>query len=401
MNKCELCEKSYDKSSSLAKHIKNKHGIEIKDYYDSYLKKDGDGICKLCNKQTTFHKLESGYRDYCSPKCGSLHGQMKSGKTQNSKTQVIKNKTNTSIIPIFEFNKIGVDKLNPTSVIEDVIKFLKSCGINDIIRNDKSILGSEDDKLDIVIPSKNIAISYNGLYLNSEYHGGKNRKYNLLKTNACEKAGFQLIQIYEDEWIHKNEIVKSRLTQLLGVSHATRIHARKCNIELIQYATRNSFLDSYHIQGKDNAKIRLGAFFFNELVAVMTFSRGSIAKGSKAVEGTWELNRFCSNPKFHSAGIAGKLLTHFKRNYEWSTIFSYADRRWSVGQLYYKLGFELSHYTQPNYFYIVNGKREHRYKYRKRPSEPKHISEWELRKQEGLDRVWDSGNIKFILTKGT
>jgi len=115
----------------------------------------------------------------------------------------------------------------------------------------------------------------------------------------------------------------------------------------------------------------------------MTFSKGNIAKGSKAVEGIWELNRFCSNYNYRVVGAAGKLLEYFKKNYDWKEIFSYADRRWSNGNLYKQLGFELIGTTKPNYWYIISYKRIHRFNLRKRPDEPKDIPEWILRLQEG------------------
>jgi len=130
----------------------------------------------------------------------------------------------------------------------------------------------------------------------------------------------------------------------------------------------------------------------------MTFSKGSISKGSKNIDGVYELSRFCSNSNYHIQGIASKLLSHFKRNYEWKEIYSYADRRWSQGNVYDKIGFELSHITKPNYFYIGGGiDRIHRFNLRKRPDEPKDIPEWVLRQGEGYHRIWDCGHYKFIM----
>jgi hypothetical protein len=156
-------------------------------------------------------------------------------------------------------------------------------------------------------------------------------------------------------------------------------------------------LNKYHIQGKDNSNIKLGAFYNNELISVMTFSLGSIAKGSKSIKGIYELSRFCSNYNYHIPGIASKLLTYFKQNYDWKEIFSYADRRWSNGNLYKKIGFQLWSITKPNYFYIKGLNRIHRFNLRKRPDEPKDITEWVLRQNEGYYRVYDCGHLKFIM----
>jgi len=127
----------------------------------------------------------------------------------------------------------------------------------------------------------------------------------------------------------------------------------------------------------------------------MTFSVGNISKGSKSIEGIWELNRFCSNSKYHIPGIAGKLLKYFERNYEWKEIFSYADIRWSTGNLYYQLGFELEKTTEIGYWYVKNFNRIHRFNLRKTKDEPKDIPEWKLRNEQGYYRIWDCGKLKF------
>jgi len=251
-------------------------------------------------------------------------------------------------------------------------------------------------EIDIYIPYKKIAFEFDGLYWHSELKSNDPVNNHLQKTNLCKEKGIQLIHIFEDEWIFKKEIVKSRLKQILRINqNVVRIHARKCEIKEIEPKVKNEFLEKFHIQGKDASKIKLGAFYDNELISVMTFGKGNISKGSKAIEGIWELNRFCSNNNYHIPGIAGKLLSHFKKNYEWKEIFSYADRRWSTGNLYYKLGFELDHITNPNYWYLKGFERIHRFNLRKTKDEPKDIPEWILRQKEGYLRIWDCGNLKF------
>jgi len=155
------------------------------------------------------------------------------------------------------------------------------------------------------------------------------------------------------------------------------------------------------MQGSDSSTIKLGAFYNNELVSVMTFAYGNPSKGSRKEEGVWELNRFCSNYDYHIPGIASKILTYFKRNYSWKKLFSYADLRWSDGNLYYKLGFQFEKQTRPNYWYVKGSKRIHRYNLRKRPDEPKDISESKLRCALGYIIIWDCGSLKFVLKNST
>lgn len=284
------------------------------------------------------------------------------------------------------------------SVLEkELVEFIKTITTN-IVENSRQIIPPQE--LDIYLPDYNLAIEFNGLWYHSEE--GPNSitsKYHLNKTIECEKMGIRLIHLFEDEWVYKKDIVKYRLKQILGVSTSIRIHARKCKIKEITKNEKDIFLNKFHIQGKDISRIKLGAFYNDELVSVMTFSKGNISKGSKPKEGEWELNRFSSNYNYHIPGIAGKLLMYFKRNYEWIKIFSYADRRWSDGNLYRKLNFNEVYKTKPNYWYIKGLHRIYRYDLKKREDEPKNIPEWTLRQSEGYCKIWDCGNLKFEMNK--
>jgi hypothetical protein len=279
---------------------------------------------------------------------------------------------------------------------KELVDYIKSLNL-EIQENIRNLIPPYE--LDISIPTKNIAIEFNGLYWHSEINKS-NKFYHFNKLKLCKDKGIKLIQIFEDEWLFKKDIVKSRLKHILNNNDNIRINARKCIIKEIDSKTKNEFLELYHIQGKDTSNIKLGAFYNNQLISIMTFSHGNISKGSKSENNIWELNRFCSNHNYHIPGIASKLLTYFKRNYFWNEIFSYADLRWSEGNVYYKLGFILDYITKPNYWYFKNQKRIHRFNLRKRKDEPKDISERLLRLKEGYERIWDCGNMKFIMING-
>ena len=132
-------------------------------------------------------------------------------------------------------------------------------------------------ELDIVIPEKKVAIEHNGLYWHSDKMG-KDENYHLNKTNKSLEKGYRLIHIFEDEWFAKKEIVKNTLKNILGCDNSERIHARKCIIKEITPKEKNDFLNQFHILGQDSSVIKLGAFYNEELVSVMSFSHGSISR---------------------------------------------------------------------------------------------------------------------------
>ena len=76
----------------------------------------------------------------------------------------------------------------------------------------------------------------------------------------------------------------------------------------------------------------------------MTFCKSRFNKNYE-----WELSRYSSSK--HVIGGAGKLLKYFERIYKPKSLITYADRRFSQGKLYYKLGFTFDHFSSPNYFY--------------------------------------------------
>lgn len=195
---------------------------------------------------------------------------------------------------------------------------------------------------------------------------GKDKQYHLNKTNLCNEKGYRLIQIFEDEWINKRNIVENRLKYILGFSDR-KIYARKCTIREIEVKDARKFCENYHIQGYGNSKIKLGLFYGNELVSVMTFSRPNISKGKNKNKDKWELNRFCSSCSV--IGGFSKLLKYFKHHYEWNEIFSYVDIRWNTGKAYEKVGFSFDSYTKPNYWYCRYIKNEpvryHRFNFRR------------------------------------
>jgi hypothetical protein len=93
----------------------------------------------------------------------------------------------------------------------ELLEFIKSIESSEIIENDRKVLNGQE--LDIYIPSKNIAIEFNGLYWHSELFKDKN--YHLNKTELCEKNNIRLIHIFEDEWSLYKENIKKLLFEII------------------------------------------------------------------------------------------------------------------------------------------------------------------------------------------
>lgn len=274
---------------------------------------------------------------------------------------------------------------------QNIADFLeKELGLT-IITKTKDIIPPYE--LDIYVPEKKIAIEYDGLRWHSELFGKKS-DYHVMKTEMCEENGIHLVHIFEDEWINKKNIVKSRLKSIFGVIK-NRIYARNCEIRDVTNTESTIFIENNHIQGNVNAKYRYGLYYNDKLVSIMTFGSKRKPLGSKTEDNCFELLRFCNKLDTNVIGGASKLLKHFINTHKPIELLSYCDRRWSDGNLYEKLGFTFEHISKPNYFYIVNGKRENRFKYRKselvRQGYDKNKTEHEIMLERGLYRIYDCG----------
>ena len=269
--------------------------------------------------------------------------------------------------------------------------------------SNRSILSGKE--LDIYVPEIKTAIEFNGIYYHSEIHGNKNKTYHQQKSNLCQKLGIRLIHVFEDEWVEKIDIVKSRIASVLRLKNLKTIFARNCKISIIPTSLCNKFLNENHIQGDDRSSIRLGLYYEDELVSVMTF--GSLRRSlgyTKNVKGSFEMYRFCVKKYHHVPGAANKLISFFIKNYQPKSIVTYADRRWSDGNLYKTINFKYIGTTSPNYWYIDKShkKRYHRFNFRKNILNKKienfdpSLTEWQNMQLNGYDRIWDCGHLKFL-----
>ena len=66
---CDICNKEFKTYVGLSCHIRQSHNISSKEYYDKYIKKEGEGFCEMCQKPTSFRNLHIGYSRFCSKKC--------------------------------------------------------------------------------------------------------------------------------------------------------------------------------------------------------------------------------------------------------------------------------------------------------------------------------------------
>jgi hypothetical protein len=294
---------------------------------------------------------------------------------------------------------------SPKKEIEVYNFLLQYFSEDEILRNDYTLL--KNLEIDFYIPSKKFAIEFDGLYWHSDKF--KDRNYHINKTEELNKLGIRLIHIFEDEWITKKDIVKSKILHILGLNKNPKIYARKCTIKEIDVKSKNQFLNKNHIQGSDNSNIKLGMFYKSELVAVMTFAKSRMGIGHNTKNNDlYEISRFASDINYIIIGGFSKILSYFNMKYNYTSLITYADLRWSSldNNLYEKNNFVLKFKNKPNYWYCNKTERFHRFSFRKDKIKERFPdvydstkTEFEMMDQTEYTRIWDCGTLSYELRK--
>lgn len=261
-----------------------------------------------------------------------------------------------------------------------------------LIANDRSIITPYE--LDIYIPSKSLAIEFNGLYCHTEKY--KDKYYHFNKWKMCKENGIQLITIWEDEWNEHPEIVTSMISHKLGLSQQKKYYARNTTIVEISHKEAKSFLNDNHIQGFSNGSLYVGSVNSNkELIAVSIW---------KKQQDELLLVRYATSEIV--VGGMGKHLSYGKsycKQNGVTRIVTFADHCVSDGSLYETLGFIAEKELSPDYRYLNNNQRQHKFGYRKKrfKNDPNLLydplyTEKELAELNGLERIWDCGKTRYV-----
>lgn len=275
--------------------------------------------------------------------------------------------------------------------------YIESLGFIVETRNRKILAPKE---IDIWVPERGIGIEYHGLYWHTEDKVGDSHR---TKWTMAQAAGIRLIQIFEDEWLNKQEVVKSRIDALLG--RCSSIYARKTSIINLEAKEAADFMDRYHIQGKSNSSVAYGLTLNEKLMAVATFGRARGGAMTASGHDSWEVYRYASIGRV--VGGFSKLFKHFLKNHNPEKVISYCDLRYGNGKVYEKSGFVLDSISEPDYWWVPKDKnvRVARYRTQKHKlSQFKELahtyspdkSEKQICEDAGWRKIFGVGNQKWV-----
>ena len=278
----------------------------------------------------------------------------------------------------------------------EINNFIKNSGVKTIFNDRTTIYPLE---LDILIPDKNLAIEYCGLYWHGEKEGKKTSGYHKNKFLLCKSAGIRLITIFEDEWLSRRDIVEAYLTAILN-KKSVKIGARKCVVQKVTEVDAMNFYNANHLQGRPKSGCKhFGLYNNQELIGMASYTNTNA--NSHRYNDSFELTRYCTKLGVTVQGGLSKIQKVFIKEFHPSKIISFSDNRWSLGNIYNKLGFKNTKEIKPDYKYFKNGTKGpllHKNAFRKSNLNPNlNKTEWEIMKDAGYDRIWDCGKIRWEL----
>lgn len=203
-----------------------------------------------------------------------------------------------------------------------------------------------------------------------------------------------LIHIDEDQWRNQPDLIVSRLKMRMGLTR--KIHARKTVVARIDKAQAMQFQQDHHMQVALPGKYRYGLFFQGELVSVAIFSGGRRMQQRPEDYRSFELLRFCPKKDTQIVGGLSKLIRVFAHDFHPGDLMTYADRDWSDGHRFEKIGFEIREHTAPQTFWI-DCRTMHRYTEYDLPEPYRLLSDAE-RCERGFCKIANSGSLKLVKT---
>lgn len=391
--------------------------------------------CLVCGKENNrFYSSKVGYKDACSFECANQLVDYSSKKLSHRKMALEKYKQKYVSDPDYEVNILNPDEYLEGSLLKvmfkhicgqeyvyesdyqghlkcpkcfpirskkqyEIYEWLNQFNVNCIF-NDRQLIKPKE--LDIL--TETFAIEYDSLMFHSSGKSNwgaldnESHANHISKLISVESKGIQLFRIFSNEWHSKQNIWKSVILSKLNLTN--RIYARKTVVRQVSSNEAVLFENDNHLQGSGISSIRLGLEYNGQLVSLMTFGKSRFNKNYE-----YELIRFCSLINTTVVGGASKLLKYFENTYKPKSLISYANRRWSQGNLYEKLGFEKIRETKPNYFYFKGGDNsvlESRNKYQKHKLSgllehfDSSLSETENMFNNGYRKIYDCGNLVFV-----
>lgn len=286
---------------------------------------------------------------------------------------------------------------------QEILEFIQSIYHGEILSRSHKLIPPKE--LDIYLPEYGLAIEYCGLY----WHSDKfiNPKSHQNKFFICKERGIRLLTIFEFDWKHNKELVKSTLQFALHKC-LIKMNARKLQLKELNKLETKRFFEENHFQGflsiyPANCKTYALVDLKNIPQIAICFGKPRYRKDIQ-----WEIIRLASKKNVSVRGGVSKLFKEFLKQNNPESIITYSDLRWGEGKIYLELGFVFEKYIRPNYFYFRNNGESPLYSrvHFQKHKLIKKLKIFDAAKSESANmqangwlRIFDCGNAVYLWTK--
>lgn len=294
-----------------------------------------------------------------------------------------------------------------------------------VLSDDHTVLPSGKE-LDIVVPDHHLAIEFNDIFSHSEqavvtvHRRPRPNNYHASKTREASSQGYQLVHVWEDDWLHRRDLVLRALAHRL---HAVdrlpdvlpdinplaceRLYARNLTVKLVHGGIARQFWQDNHLQGPVHCTLNVGLYDQDGVLrALLGIGRKNHGSRVSLPDGTWDIQRYATLGVI--VGGFTKLLAHAETLVPVDTWTSWSDNDISDGGMYQAAGFTVDKRQAPSYSYVgrkTRWERVHRSTYTKQ----RFINDPDLTYQSGqteheaalanrLYRIYDAGKTRWVKT---
>lgn len=247
-----------------------------------------------------------------------------------------------------------------STVQVQIASYIKSLGF-DVAVNARDVIPGDHRgaELDIFVPSKNVAIEYNGLYWHCSLH--KSDVYHQNKTMLCNERGIKLFHIFQDEWSDNVDVVKAMIRHSLGMS--TKLGARECKIVTVHGDVRRKFFEENHLDGDVPASYAIGLEHDGDVVMMISLRRPF----HKKYKSFLEVARLATKRDLIVMGGLSRLTKHalkLAKMHGINSLLTYVDNRLGSSTSWERSGWKIEGQTAPRFWWTDFKERFDRFKYR-------------------------------------
>jgi len=251
----------------------------------------------------------------------------------------------------------------PSHAQIEIFEYVKSLTSGEVAMGDRKQIAPKE--LDVWVPECRLGIEYDGLLWHSDYFQEKRGRH-LQKAMLCRTNNVRLMAIYQDEWDNPNkrEIVKAMIRWRMGKFQGTKLNARDLTLRRIAPCEElSAFFVKNHLEGDVRCKYAYVLRHKGAIVAAASFRVN--------FNNELELARLATDYTVTIRGGASKLLSKMNG----VDLVSFSNNRWSEGDVYSKLGFDLAQESPPSYWYTDGFSRVWRYRC-KRDNRPEILAQY-------------------------